>query len=123
MKQENLKYSNQNINFMEQQNKMNNASNSSLFSPFSSASSSSSSNVSLNTMNQHIGQPHEGFNLNYTVINNLKTSLDQLLSQKTSICKQLEELSKKVCFNICFLVINKIINFDYKIIIGNQLEI
>lgn len=103
MQQENLKNSNQNINYLQNNNV---SSNSSLFSPFSSASSSSSSSSSLN-INQNFSQ-HQSYDncnsmfstdstqTNYTVINNLKKKLDQLLSQKFSICKELEELSKQV---------------------------
>ena len=100
MQQENLKNSNQ--NFIEQNN--NSTSNTSLFSPFSSASSSSSSSTSLNINQngQHLSLSCDHFNqsgpanTNYTMISNLKKSLDQLLNKKYSICKELEDLSKKV---------------------------
>jgi len=105
MQQENLKNSNQNINYLQNNNA---SSNSSLFSPFSSASSSSSSSSSLN-INQNFSQhqSYDNYNsmfstdstqTNYKVINNLKKKLDQLLSQKFSICKELEELSKQVIY-------------------------
>ncbi len=107
MKNESIKYSNYNTNIMENEIKLKNDSKSSLLSPFSSASSSSSSNVSLNMLNQQKGKSYEGLtavtNKNYSLINSLKKKLDNLQNQKSSICKQLEELSKKVSY-FCFLL-------------------